>query len=72
MSGQDMFTRIRELSPNACVILASGYLDPGLKAQLFSEGARGFIQKPYQPHEILRAIRTTLRQTEQPEHGPKP
>jgi PAS domain S-box-containing protein len=72
MSGQDMFTRIRELSPNARVILASGYLDPGLKARLFSEGAKGFIQKPYQPHEILRAIRTTLGQTKQPAHGAKP
>jgi two-component system cell cycle sensor histidine kinase/response regulator CckA len=68
LSGQDMFARLRELSPNASVILASGYLDPDLKARLFSEGAKGFIQKPYQPHQVLRAIRAVLDHSEQTEH----
>jgi nitrogen-specific signal transduction histidine kinase/ActR/RegA family two-component response regulator len=60
MSGQEMFTRIREIDPAAKVILASGYLEPGLKSRLFTAGAKAFIQKPYQPQEILRVVREIL------------
>jgi CheY-like chemotaxis protein len=60
MSGQDMFGHIRALEPEARVILASGYLEPGLKSQLFTAGAKAFIQKPYQPREILRIVREVL------------
>ena len=60
MSGKDMFARIRDIDPSARVILASGYLEPELKSRLFSAGAKAFIQKPYQPHEILRIVREVL------------
>ena len=57
MSGQDLFARIREIDPSSRVVLASGYLDPDLKSQLFSLGAKAFLQKPYQPADILRVLR---------------
>jgi two-component system, cell cycle sensor histidine kinase and response regulator CckA len=60
MSGQDMFARIRDLDPSARVVLASGYLEPGLKSKLFIAGAKAFIQKPYQPQEIVRVVREIL------------
>jgi|GEM_PF-1212056 len=60
MSGQDLFTRIREVDPCSRVVLASGYLDPELKTQLFSLGAKAFLQKPYQPADILRVIRGVI------------
>jgi len=65
MSGHDMFARIREMAPSARVILASGYLEPGLRAKLHSAGAMAFIQKPYQPREVLRVIREVLDIPEQ-------
>ncbi|MEW6510762.1 MAG: PAS domain S-box protein [Bacteroidota bacterium] len=60
MSGKDMFDRVREIDPSARVILASGYLEPGLKSRLFTAGAKAFIQKPYQPNEVLRVVRDVL------------
>ncbi|HTO95280.1 MAG TPA: PAS domain S-box protein [Bacteroidota bacterium] len=60
MSGQDLFSRIREIDPASCIVLASGYLDPELKSRLFSLGAKAFLQKPYQPGEILRVIRGVI------------
>ncbi len=60
MSGQDFFTRVREIDPSARVVLASGYLDPDLKSHLFSLGAKAFLQKPYQSGDILRVIRGIL------------
>ena len=60
MSGHDLFMRIREIDPSSCIVLASGYLDPELKSRLFSLGARAFLQKPYQPAEVLRVIRVVI------------
>jgi two-component system cell cycle sensor histidine kinase/response regulator CckA len=60
MSGQDLFVKIHELDPSSRVVLASGYLDPDLKSQLFTQGAKSFIQKPYQPTDILRVIRGVI------------
>jgi CheY-like chemotaxis protein len=60
MSGQDMFEHIRKVDPNAKVILASGYLDPEMKNQLFIAGAKAFVQKPYQPEEVLRILRQVI------------
>ncbi|HUI66490.1 MAG TPA: PAS domain S-box protein, partial [Bacteroidota bacterium] len=72
LSGQDLFSRILEVDPTARVILASGYLDPELKSRLFRQGAKAFIQKPYQPREILRVIRGVLDVEEPIQSGTSP
>lgn len=72
LSGQDLFSRILEADPGARVILASGYLDPELKSRLFRQGAKAFIQKPYQPGEILRVIRGVLDVGEHIQTGTTP
>lgn len=38
------------------IVLASGYLDPELKSQFFTLGAKAFLQKPSQPDDTLRVI----------------
>lgn len=60
MSGMEAFQRMRAINPNVKVILASGYLDQQLKSQMIEEGARDFVQKPYEPNEILKKIRQAL------------
>ena len=69
MSGQDLFARIRELDPASRVVLASGYLDPELKSQLFTLGAKAFLQKPYQPADILRVLRGVIDVAAHTERG---
>ncbi len=69
MSGQDLFSRIREMDPSSRIVLASGYLDPDLKSHLFTLGARAFLQKPYQPADILRVIRGIIDVAERTEKG---
>jgi len=59
-SGYDMFLKIRDLDPQAKVILASGYLDPALKSKLFVAGAKAFIPKPFQTSDVLRKLREVL------------
>lgn len=60
LSGTEEFIRLREITPELKVILASGYLDAELKTEMLNAGARAFIQKPYVPADILRIIREVL------------
>ena len=60
IGGWDAYKIMRELSPQVNVIFASGYLDPGLKAEILKGGAKDFIQKPYEPDEVVKRIRAVL------------
>jgi CheY-like chemotaxis protein len=60
LSGADAFVQMRRINPSARVVMASGYVEPQVKSGLLAEGARGFVQKPYVPAEVLQIIRTTI------------
>jgi FixJ family two-component response regulator len=46
------------------VVFASGYFELDIKSELLKDGANGFIQKPYEPDNILRVIRQVIDQKE--------
>ena len=60
LSGPDVFRKIREINPEAKVILASGFFDPETKSEMFKAGLKNFIQKPYMPDEVLQKIREVI------------
>lgn len=62
LGGWEVFLRIREIDPNAKVLLASGYLDPDMKAKMLRAGAADLLQKPYVPSELFQRIRKALDQ----------
>ena len=62
MTGMDEFKKIKEIDPSVKVIFASGYFEPNIRSELLKDGAKGFIQKPYDPDDILRLIRQVLDQ----------
>ena len=51
---------MKHINQNVKVILASGYLDPRMKAEILEGGIKAFIGKPYSTHEILKRIREAL------------
>jgi PAS domain S-box-containing protein len=59
--GDELYRRMKAINPNVRMVLASGYIEPGMKSRILSEGVREFIQKPYRPDEVLRSIRLVLR-----------
>ena len=68
MGGEETFHAIREISPEARVILASGY-DEKESRRLFSgQGLSGFIQKPYR----LGALRDKIQEALGGEWGGPP
>ena len=60
MTGTDEFKKLKEINPDVGVIFASGFFDPDIKSELLKAGARGFIQKPYTPDDILKKLREVL------------
>ncbi len=60
LGGAEVLKKIMSLDPRAKVIIASGFINPELKPELYAAGAKSFIQKPYTPVEVLKVIREVL------------
>jgi two-component system cell cycle sensor histidine kinase/response regulator CckA len=60
IGGWDAFQMMRQVNPNVNMIFASGYLDPALKAEIIKDGAKDFVQKPYEPDVIIKLIREII------------
>jgi PAS domain S-box-containing protein len=60
MEGPEVFGKLKEVNTNVQVIIASGYVEPQKKMELLKNGAKEFIQKPYNHSEILKKVRGVL------------
>jgi two-component system, cell cycle sensor histidine kinase and response regulator CckA len=59
-TGYELYKKLALLNPNVLMIITSGFLEPGIHARILEDGVKAFIQKPYRPHEVFRAIRRVL------------
>jgi CheY-like chemotaxis protein len=62
LTGSEEFKKLKKINPSVKVVFASGYFEPDVKSELLKDGANGFIQKPYEPDDVLRIIRKVLDQ----------
>ncbi len=60
MNGATAFMTLKEIKPNIKAVFASGYLDLESRSDLTRAEAKAFIEKPYNPNEVLRMIRDVL------------
>lgn len=60
MNGADAVKRMIAAKSGLKCIVASGYIEPNEKSQLFKSGVKEFIQKPYDPIEVVRKVREVL------------
>ena len=60
MHGGDVFDRIKEINPQARVLLSSGYSLNGQAEKIMERGCDGFIQKPFNTVQLSRKIREIL------------
>ncbi len=60
LGGQDVFRRIRAINPQAKVIFTSGVVNPDTLAEMFKDGLKHFMQKPYLPNDVLQKIREAI------------
>ncbi len=60
MSGPELVARMKEVNPKVRVVVSSGY-SPDLEGQhMLQHGCLGYLQKPYNPEDLCRMIRSVL------------
>lgn len=60
MGGDETFRRLREIDPEAKVLLSSGYSREGRAQELIKAGCLGFLQKPYNLAELRAKLEEIL------------
>jgi two-component system cell cycle sensor histidine kinase/response regulator CckA len=60
ISGGETFDRLREINPDAKVLLSSGYSISGQAQQILERGCNGFLQKPFHLENLSRKVREVL------------
>jgi two-component system response regulator HydG len=60
MSGLEVQSRLRELSPSTRVIIFTGKDDPLVRSTALNAGASAFFVKPFDDEELLTSIRLAL------------
>jgi FixJ family two-component response regulator len=60
MSGLEVQSRLRELSPSTRVIIFTGKEDPLVRSTALNAGATAFLTKPFDDEELLTAVRLAL------------
>ena len=54
--GWQVFLKMKEENPAVRVVIASGYLDPKIKADLSGAGVKHFVAKPYVLDDLVETI----------------
>jgi FixJ family two-component response regulator len=64
MSGLEVQSRLREISPSTRVVIFTGKDDPLVRSTALNAGASAFLTKPFDNEELLTAVRLALAGTE--------
>jgi len=60
MGGRKCLEKLLKINPRARVLIASGYSVSGPTKEALEAGAKGFISKPYNVKQMLKAVREAL------------
>ncbi len=60
MSGKEAFTQIKEIQPNARILISTGYAVDDRVEGFLNKGCHGFLQKPFSLNEFAGALRKIL------------
>ena len=60
MDGRVCLRTLLTMEPKIKVLVASGALDEGIGRDSMEAGAKGFVRKPFDMHELLTMIREIL------------
>jgi two-component system chemotaxis response regulator CheY len=60
MGGMEVLAKMRELDPQAKVVLATADIQGSTRADAQTAGAAGFVSKPFERDQVLNAVSTVL------------
>jgi two-component system chemotaxis response regulator CheY len=64
MYGLDVLAKVRELDPNARIVIASADIQDLTRNLVTEAGANGFINKPLTPEKVLESLETIFSKGE--------
>jgi FixJ family two-component response regulator len=64
MSGLEVQSQLRNISPSTRVIIFTGKSDPLVRSTALNAGASAFLTKPFNDEELLTVVRLALSGTE--------
>lgn len=59
-TGWQVLLKMKEENPDVRVVIASGYLEPKMKAEMSGAGVRHFVNKPYRLAEVEKTVRSLI------------
>jgi CheY-like chemotaxis protein len=62
MNGFDLLVEVKRIKPDMKVIIMTSYSSPELHKQAFEKGSVGYIEKPFQPEELVDLVKKALMQ----------
>jgi two-component system, chemotaxis family, chemotaxis protein CheY len=60
MYGLDVLVKLREMDPQALVVVASADIQSSTRTMVDEAGARGFIHKPFVSEQVIAAVELAL------------
>src|SRR5262245_6202221 len=60
IAGRDVLLKIKNENPDVKIIIASGYLEPELKAEIEQAGVKYFLHKPYMLDEMVMTLQSLI------------
>lgn len=60
MNGMEVLARLKELDPNARVVIATADVQSSTRTEAQEAGALGFINKPFEREQVLTAVSNVL------------
>lgn len=60
MNGKKVYERLKKIDAKVKVLISSGYSREGQAQAMLADGAKGFIQKPYERSDMLHKVRQVL------------
>lgn len=60
LSGKDVLKKVKSINPAVKIIVATGFIDPEEKSDIFKSGASDIVPKPYTPRDLSAKVREVL------------
>ena len=60
MSGKDVLIRIKTIKPSVRIVIASGYFESDLQADIAQDNVAAYIQKPYMIDNVIEVLRRVI------------
>ena len=64
MDGEEVFQQLRQLDPEARIIMMSGYSRKKVPQRIIELGLGGFLHKPFRPQDLIDKLRELLEPAE--------